>query len=85
MTAATDHIARVIADSGEIYPMAPVFQSRSVDCNELALLLRECRHQLPLAAASWNDDPDRMVASFHVKRILSLIYRVDAALAKASQ
>ena len=47
---------------------------------ELVALLKECRMQLPLAAASWNEDGDPAVAAFHVPRVLDLLGRVNAAI-----
>lgn len=41
-------------------------------------LLSDARHQLPLAAALWNEDENRELADFHVPRVMDLIAKIDA-------
>lgn len=50
--------------------------------DELLALLREGRNDLAIAASHWNQDEDRTVADFHRERVLGLVQRVDAAIAK---
>lgn len=47
---------------------------------EAISLLIEARSDLLLAAAAWNDDPDRGVAEFHRNRVMGLMRKIDAAL-----
>lgn len=49
---------------------------------ELMALLVEARTQLPVAAASWNEDEHAETASFHVKHVLDLIQSIDGVIAK---
>ncbi|MGJ7497504.1 hypothetical protein ACSFA8_20850 [Variovorax sp. RT4R15] len=52
---------------------------------ELLPLLVEARCELPVAAASWNDDDDDALVKFHVPRVLNMIGRFDKAIAAISQ
>lgn len=52
--------------------------------DELLALLRQGRNDLAIAASSWNEDENQQLADFHRNRVLGLIKRVDAAIAKAT-
>ncbi|MFY2599347.1 hypothetical protein ACOTHJ_32855 [Achromobacter xylosoxidans] len=45
---------------------------------EAKRLLADARHQLPLAAALWNEDENRELADFHVPLVMDLISKIDA-------
>jgi hypothetical protein len=51
---------------------------------DLLFLLREAARELPLAAACWNDDENEATRATHVPRVLGLIERINAAIARAT-
>jgi hypothetical protein len=55
-----------------------------VNAPELLAALVAARLELPVAAASWNEDDNPEMVRFHVPRVLNLIARVDAAIKKAA-
>lgn len=48
---------------------------------ELVELLQQSRKHLPIAAASWNEEPEYAI---HVKAVLALVADIDAAISKAA-
>lgn len=53
---------------------------QSPEIQALYGLLKESRHQLPLAAQFWNEDDDSERGRRNVRHVLELIAMVDAAM-----
>lgn len=74
--------------TGFVAPLFAVVESieqavlQSPDVQDLYGLLKESRHQLPLAAQFWNEADDSERGRRNVRHVLELIARVDAAMEK---
>lgn len=90
---------RLVSESGEVvcdfgdctqyYPTEGTppdeFNARLIAAApELLSALLLARAELPIAAASWNEDDNPEVVRAHVPRVLDLISAVDAVLRKAT-
>ncbi|WP_322997923.1 hypothetical protein [Castellaniella sp.] len=67
----------------EVVPFARAIEQavlQSPEIQELGVLLRESRQQLPLAAQFWNEDDEPERGSRNVKLVMELIARIDAAM-----